>query len=216
MKYFQLLTLLGTLFLLQCSPSILQVHKEPMHQPVFKSKKVRIMDVRFPPGDTCQYHQHSENYFYVAVKGGLCFVQNKGEEGRVLDLLDGYAGGKFNMPTDQFTHRIANMDQDTIQYIAIENLKPENTVLSNFKPSFNEQLLDDNTIFRAIRMEMPGLDEQEFLSDVPMLIVNQNEVPYSIDSIEEPKTWKWISEGKNILIKNTSEKTLVLTMIQVK
>lgn len=216
MKLFQVFTLFGTLLLLQCSPSILQVHKEPMHQPVFKSKKVRIMDVRFPPGDTCQYHQHSQNYFYVAVKGGLCFVQNKGEEGRVLDLLDGYAGGKFNMPTDQFTHRIANMDQDTIQYIAIENLKPENTVLANFKPSFNERLLDDNSKFRAIRMEIPGLDEQEFESDVPLLVINQNNSPFDVDGNEIKQEWRWFSEGKTILIKNTSEATLVLSVIQVK
>lgn len=174
------------------------------------------MDVKFPPGDTCQYHQHSQNYFYVAVNGGLCFVQNEGEEGDVFDLLDGFAGGKSNMPADQFTHRIANMDQDTIHYIAVENLKPDNAILSNFKPSFNEQLLDDNPMFRAIRMEIPGLTEHEFVSDIPMVVVNMNEAPFSVDGIDIKKVWRWYDNGKNFTIKNTSEATLVLSVIQVK
>lgn len=208
--------LLSTLIFCYCSPKNLQVHNEPMHRPVFKSKKARILDIRFPPRDTCFYHEHSKNYYYVALKGGKCFVQNKGEAGRVLNLPDGYSGGKFDMPNEKFMHRIANLDTDTIKYIAVENLRPRKSKMKDFKPSIIEKLSEDNDKFRVIKLQIPPGVIYSYEFEQPLLLVNAKEFEFEINESVFKKSWFWYEKGNRLSIKNTNSEVLELVSIFLK
>ena len=122
------------LFLTLQASAQLPVRLEPRHRNIFENDKVRILDVRFGPGDTTLYHEHRTPSVFVTLHavmtGGQLFGQklspdkDKGPDGEI---------SYDSLPKPRY-HRVWNADKDWFQVQDIELTGlPTATVLKEWK-----------------------------------------------------------------------------------
>ncbi len=202
--------------LVQCSPKLIPVHKEPFHQPVFKSKNARILDIRFPPGDTCLFHEHVNNYCYVMLKGGKLATQSPGKKFNSFTLPDAYTGGEFELPHQPNVHRIANLDSDTLKFMAIENLRPTTHPIYKYHGHEYQTLIENNKVFRVVKIELPENSRHDLNFNTPTLLINRHQRPFILNNSQVKKVWDWWENGGEISIQNLQKETLEIHAISLK
>lgn len=215
MKYCIFILLLSTL----TGFAQIQVHKEPLHHPVFKKSNTRVLDVIAHPNDTSLIHQHSNNYCYVTIDGGKIWVQNEGEEGRTLELPLGFTGGYFDNPKQPLVHRFANRSEGLIRLIAIENLSAGSIEALPYQPIGDEEIVINNAHFLATKILVDAGKQIQFNSSAHTVVVNLGENPLQIhkkkESIELNK-WVWIGAQSIVSIHNPTPKSTWIVLVRVK
>ncbi|MEQ8364752.1 MAG: hypothetical protein RIF39_13750 [Cyclobacteriaceae bacterium] len=215
MKYCIFFLLLSTL----TGFAQIQVHKEPLHHPVFKKSNTRILDVIAHPNDTSLIHQHSHNYCYVTINGGKIWVENKGEEGRNLELPHGFTGGYFENPEQPLVHRFANRSEELIRLIAIENLSAGNTETPTYQPTGNEEILINNSHFLTTKVLVGAREQSDFKSSANTVIVNLGEKPLEIQKKKEStelNKWVWVGAQSMVSIYNPTYEPTWIVLVRVK
>jgi quercetin dioxygenase-like cupin family protein len=125
------------------SPDIVPVEREPHHRPVFANAVLAVLDVRFPPGVTSQFHTHSNDNISVRIDTGptrIDMFQGASTEqnaavGRVV----------FNSATPPYTHRVANLGQTPVRIIDVEILatRPTPTAFATDDLDGHEVIVDN-------------------------------------------------------------------------
>lgn len=101
------------------------VREEPRHKVAFENDYVRVIDVRFPPGDTSLYHIHTIPSVVVELATATICSQEFGkpppEPRQVLPGETRYA------PYDEtpLTHRVTNRGTTLFRVLDIELLRPK-------------------------------------------------------------------------------------------
>lgn len=196
------------------------VHKEPLHQPVLTNQVVRVLDVIALPGDTSLIHQHSNNYCYVTINGGKIWVENKGERGRSLELPTGYVGGYFENPGQPLIHRFANQAAHFIRLIAIENLSLYGNLTDTVYQTLpNEKIILSNSHFIVSKIILLPNERLVWSSSRPAAVINLNPKPLQINSINRSANldpWSWIDSYHEITIYNTLSRKAEVVLVQLK
>ncbi len=99
------------------------LEQEPRHRPVFQNGLVRVLDVRFGPGDTTAYHIHSHPLIGVALMDARTWTQRLGmpSDTAVAPRAVPYIFDNWARPLP-YTHRIGNVDSVPIHYVVAERL----------------------------------------------------------------------------------------------
>ena len=200
----------------QCSPKVIPVFREPRHNVVYQSKNARVLDVRFPPGDTCLFHEHTNNYFYIMLKGGKLATQEPEEDFRAFTLPDAYSGGDFELPMIPNTHRVANLDADTLRFMAVENLRPTTHPIYKYLEHPYQTLIENNKVFRMVKIELPINGQHDLNFNTPTLLVNRLQSSFILNDSQVNKVWDWWEKGGEISIQNLQKDTLELHLISLK
>lgn len=128
------------------------VHEEPRHHLIFKNNKVRVLDVRIPPGDTSLYHIHTTPSVFV-------FFTNSTNSSQLLGKDATY--GKLNCGRIMFenlaapntrTHRVWNTDIDTFHVMDIELLYNDSGFFERALSDPNLKMEIDTGWVRAYRL----------------------------------------------------------------
>jgi quercetin dioxygenase-like cupin family protein len=85
-----------------------------VHKTLFKTERVRVLDVTVKPGDVAKMHSHPENIVVVLEGGKLEFT---GENGIKKEAVLGKDAVLHNQAG---RHAVANKGPDTIRVIQIE------------------------------------------------------------------------------------------------
>lgn len=207
-------------FIFSQSVGQIQVHEEPMHQPVFTKHGVRVLDVIAQPGDTSLLHQHANNYCYITTKGGTVWLESAGQKGRKVELPIGFIGGYYENPSIPLVHRFANLSPDTIRLIAIENLSSlGDSADSIYYKRQNEEVLINNPYFLVTKILISAKASLEIQPKRSSVIVNLESKAILYKSRKKEvalDTWVWIDSNKTILFKNQLEEDAWVVMVHVK
>ena len=176
----------------------------------------RVLDIRFPPGDTCLFHEHANNYCYIMLKGGKLATQDPEKDFKEFTLPDAYSGGDFDVPMIPNTHRIANLDTDTLRFMAVENLRPTTHPIYKYHEHPYQTLIENNKVFRMVKIELPINGKHEMNFNTPTLLVNRLERPFILNDSHVNSTWNWWEYGAEISIQNLQKDTLELHAISLK
>lgn len=198
----------------------IQVHEEPMHQPVLTKSGTRVLDVIAQPGDTSLLHQHANNYCYITVKGGTVWLESAGEKGRKVELPMGFIGGYYENPSSPLVHRFANLSPEPIQLIAVENLSSlGNQADSVYSINQNEEVIITNPYFLVTKILISAKASLEIRPKRSSVIVNLESKPIRYKSKKKEGTldqWVWIDSGSAISFKNQFEKSAWIVLVQVR
>ena len=115
------------------------VHEEPRHRPVFQGQGVRILNVVLPPGDTTQYHIHQTPSVFIFLSNTESGSQLQGEKAITGKNIAGRVLYEDLSPPHVRTHKVWNMDKDTMRVMDIE-------------------LLSKDTGFILAPLRLPGLE----------------------------------------------------------
>jgi len=213
-RFLSLITFIA--IFVQCTPKIIPVHKEPRHRPVLKSSAGRILDIRFPPGDTCLLHEHQNNYCYIMLKGGKLATQDQGKGFNSFTLPDAYLGGEFDIPIEPKIHRIVNLEKDTMRFMAVENLRPATHAIFKYQDHPFQTLMENNKTFRVVKIEIPPKEYHSLNFNTPMMMINRLGKSFILNEFEIDDIWGWWEEGGEVNIKNSADERLELFCIYLK
>ena len=101
--------------------------EEPRHQLVFSKDQLKIMEVRVPPGDTSQFHQHRFATIYIVINDALMSGQAYGKDWKSSRTTrrDKYTISDRSMAyfENHTYHRVCNPDMTTMHLIALLSTK---------------------------------------------------------------------------------------------
>lgn len=98
--------------------SIVPVEQEPHHRTVLQNAWVRVLDVRFGPGVTSGFHQHSLNNVAVRVVGGTTRADTVDGEGQPRLVATGSV--VYYSASPPYVHRVANVGADAVRIVDVE------------------------------------------------------------------------------------------------
>lgn len=198
----------------------IEVHEEPMHQPVLTNKEARVLDVKAQPGDTSLLHQHSNNYCYVTINGGTVWLDETDKEQRTASLPSGFISGYYDNPNIPLIHRFANLSANTLRLIAVENLSetgdPDAEIFRSKAP---EQVVADNDFFRILKFEVKAKSREIINCPYPTVLINLNENPFLFfvnNQEHELSTWQWFDKNAAPVIRNNNSDPADLVLVQIK
>jgi len=152
------------LFMLMGKCSILHaqvlVHEEPRHHPVFQNNKIRILDVRMPPGDTSQYHTHHTASLFIFLSNTESGSQLQGAAASVTKYTAGRILFENLAPPHTRIHRVWNIDKDTLHVMDVELLFKDTGFVQAPLKAAHLQLSIDTAWVRAYRLTL--LKGEEF------------------------------------------------------
>jgi len=135
--------------------------EEPRHQLVFARDQLKVMDVRVPPGDTSQFHQHRFATIYIVINDALMWGQGDGEVWKSSRSILREKYSISDRSTAYFEnhtyHRVCNPDTATLHLIALLNTKgPTDDVYAKTEGV-------DNRWFRETRLHLAGHEKSRVL-----------------------------------------------------
>lgn len=136
------------------------VHEEPRHHPVFSDGRVRILNVLVPPGDTSQYHIHQTPSVFIFLSNTEMGAQLKGEKATTAKNIDGRILYENLAPPHVRTHRVWNLDNDTMHVMDIELLFNDTGFVLAPLSIPGLELEIDNSHMRAYRRTL--INDQDF------------------------------------------------------
>jgi len=191
----------------------ISVADEPLHHVIYEDSLVRVLEIIAAPGDTAQMHQHDYNYCYIAVKGGKLWLEDQGQESRIVSLPDHYCGGKSDLENNPFVHRFANVDTTDIRFFTVEH----KSGFASAKRSVDrlDHVILENDLFMVRKIEIASLSSLRFiherrcfllnLSADPMLFLGDRSVPY----------WVHQKADEKLLLSNLSEQAILMAVIEI-
>ena len=105
---------------LAVTQSVVPVHEEPLHTPVFENRWVRVLDVRFDAGAQSLYHRHALHNLAVRIVGGTTRADPMGGEGVPRHSPTGSVA--FHSASPPYVHRVANVGSAAVRIVDVELL----------------------------------------------------------------------------------------------
>ena len=147
------------------------VYQEPYHKLVLEKPEARVLNVQVEPGDTSLFHIHANNIFYVAISGSKVMLEDSNHDVRKVELPDGWIGDNTTYQARPHIHRIANIGENLLWLVAVENLhNPADN--KHFNQSSKNIVLQDNsfTVYKYL------LHSNEIITEhshkFPCLLIN--------------------------------------------
>jgi len=211
MKFLSLFFLLY--FLINSIAAQIAVEDEPLHHVLYEDAEIRILEIVALPGDTAAMHQHNYNYCYIATAGGKMWLEDAGEEGRIVTLPTHYAGGKFELEKAPFVHRFANIDTAIISFFTIEH-KVGVVTHDDILPLPNDSIMASE-LFAIRKLSLPPLSARVLEHDGTAVLLNLSRNPLLHTESEHVVYWKRFDAQEKIQIHNMSEKEIIIALFEV-
>jgi quercetin dioxygenase-like cupin family protein len=131
------------------------VYQEPLHRLVFSNRRVRVLDVRVPPGVTTDFHVHAAPLVGVTIVAARTRTQILGSEFGSTDPAQ-QVGTVFDnwSATLPYTHRVENLDSVPLHYVVAERLEsPGGDAM--VVPADGMVLVKEGPTARIHRVEIP-------------------------------------------------------------
>ena len=100
--------------------TVVPVHEEPLHTPVFENAWVRVLDVRFAAGAESLFHRHALHNVAVRIVGGTTRADPMGGEGVPRHSPTGSVA--FHSASPPYVHRVANVGTAAVRIVDVELL----------------------------------------------------------------------------------------------
>lgn len=111
-----LLCLLASTLVAQRARDAVPVEQEPKHKTVLENEFVRVYRVEIPAGESALLHRHSQDYFWIVVRGSDMETTVAGGKPERQPL----ASGEKGISKAPIVHRVANVGAQPFLTIAIE------------------------------------------------------------------------------------------------
>jgi quercetin dioxygenase-like cupin family protein len=96
--------------------------RDPHHQWRFQNDLIRVVDARFGPGQSTEFHTHQADRVYVVLSSAKVQSQVEGEDWEEPGI-DAAGTAGFTAQTTPTTHRVRNVGDTEYRVILIELLK---------------------------------------------------------------------------------------------
>ena len=201
------------------------VNKEPRHHPVFENKKVRILNVLLPAGDTSLYHLHSTPSVFISLSTTKTAAQLKGGQPSPFGLsTQGNIWFENLSPPHTRIHRVWNEDKSTFHVVDVE-------LFTDYSPFPDKPLLPDHSRLitdtpwvRVYRIELDKNDKisipktnNSFLLitiNTSMTDIFQNNK--KIKGNNHEGDFLWINAGESIVITNKQNEKASFALLEIK
>ncbi len=199
------------------------VHEEPRHKQVFQDSRIRILNVLISPGDTSLYHIHQTPSVFIFLSNTEMGSQLKGEKATTGMNIDGRILYENLAPPHVRTHRVWNMDNDTMHVMDIELLfQDSGFVLAPLKLPGLELEIDNNYV-RAYRRTL--MNDQEFSlkkQNRPLIFVSLNDFQARVEQNGKTlrqtlKTGEFVTiqKGDSFSLKNAGDADSQFVLIEL-
>lgn len=214
---------LAFMFCHVCAEAQVLVHQEPRHKPVFENERIRILEVKMPPGDTSQYHIHQTPSLFIFLSSSEAGSQLLGEKAIFGKNVGGRVLYEDLAPPHVRTHRVWNLDKDTFRVIDIELLfKDTGFMIAPLSiPALELEI--DNGYVRAYRKALKT--EEEFSTgrlDRPLILVSLDDFNAMVMRNGKPrrrimKTGEFMIAEKDgsFFLKNESSDSTQIVLIEL-
>src|SRR4029078_6872453 len=131
------------------------VSKEPRHHPVFENKKVRILNVLLPAGDTSLYHLHSTPSVFISLSTTKTAAQLKGGQPSPFGLsTQGNIWFENLSPPHTRIHRVWNEDKSPFHVVDVELFTDDSPFPDKPLLPDHGRLITDTPWVRVYRIEL--------------------------------------------------------------
>ncbi|MEO1996213.1 MAG: cupin [Planctomycetaceae bacterium] len=97
---------------------------------LFENERVRVWDLRLPPGSSTGLHEHRTDYLYVVIGDGR--LQTTFSDGSSADPRDMHDGDvRFRSVADTAVHSASNVGDAEWRNIVVELKSPESHVATD-------------------------------------------------------------------------------------
>ena len=103
---------------LAVAQTIVPVQEEPHHTPVFENAWVRVLDVRFRPGDESLHHRHALHNVAVRITGGTTRADPIGGQG--VPRYSPAGSVVFHSASPPYVHRVVNVGTLPVHIVDVE------------------------------------------------------------------------------------------------
>ena len=221
--------LLLLFFLLSLCYSVLSqevpVSKEPRHHPVFENKKVRILNVLLPPGDTSLYHLHSTPSVFISLSTTKTAAQLKGNQPSPFgQSTQGNIWFENLAPPHTRIHRVWNEDKSAFHVVDVELFTDDKPFSTKELSLSHSRVITDTPWVRVYRIDLDKDDRVEFSKqEDSFVLITINDAVAEI--IQNNKTVKnkvaegdflWINGGDKIAITNKQNEKVSFALLEIK
>lgn len=112
---FAIVAVAGSLAVAQ---TVVPVHEEPHHTPVFENPWVRVLDVRFQAGVESLYHRHALHNVAIRITGGTTRADPVGGEG--VPRYSPTGSVVFHSASPPYVHRVVNVGTAPVHIVDVE------------------------------------------------------------------------------------------------
>ncbi|MES1219720.1 MAG: hypothetical protein ABUT20_29740 [Bacteroidota bacterium] len=214
-------------FSIVCITTIAQVpvSKEPRHHPVFENRKVRILNVLLPPGDTTQYHVHTTPSVFIMLSRTRTGSQLLNQQPGASGLPD--VGNVFfeNLSAPHIRiHRVWNMDTSVFHVMDIELLSKDTGFIQKPLQAKHLSLKTDTAWARIYKIELgknDGLSINENKRNLILVSLKDSNTSLRINGKESAShlvtgNYFWINAGDKFSLKNSDAPLAGFALIEVK
>jgi quercetin dioxygenase-like cupin family protein len=201
------------------------VNKEPRHHPVFENKKVRILNVLLPPGDTSLYHLHSTPSVFISLSTTKTAAQLKGNQPSPFgQSTQGNIWFENLSPPHTRIHRVWNEDKSVFHVVDVELFTDDTPFSAKAISLSHSQVITDTPWVRVYRIDLERNEKIEFSKqDDSFLLITINDAGTEI--VQNNKTVKntvaegdflWINAGDKIAITNKQNEKASFALLEIK
>jgi len=201
------------------------VSKEPRHHPVFENKKVRVLNVLLPAGDTSLYHLHSTPSVFISLSTTKTAAQLKGAQPMPFGLsTQGNIWFENLNPPHTRIHRVWNEDTSTFHVVDAELFTDDSPFTNKPLTLSHAGIIIDTSWVRVYKIELSKDDKLDFAksrSSFVLITINnaitdifQNDRQIS-DKFHEGD-FLWINAGDRISITNKQSDKATFALLEIK
>ena len=143
-------TLASSLALAQ---SIVPVHEEPHHTPVFENAWVKVLDVHFEAGVESLFHRHAVHNLAVRIVGGTTRADSPEGQGSPREVPTGSV--VFHSASPPYVHRVVNVGTGAVHIVDVELLGARTTSASGAPDDLAGHVVEiENDYVRVSRVRL--------------------------------------------------------------
>lgn len=201
------------------------VSKEPRHHPVFENKKVRILNVLLPPGDTSLYHLHSTPSVFISLSTTKTAAQLKGSQPSPFgQSTQGNIWFENLAPPHTRIHRVWNEDKFVFHVVDVELFTDEAPFSDKALSLSHCLLITDTPWVRVYRINLDRNDKIEIAKqNNPFVLIAINDASAEVflnnkkvKGTARAGDFLWINARDKIAINNKQEKKASFALLEVK
>lgn len=198
---------------------VVKIDHEPNHHLVLSTDAIRVFDVSFPSGAQSKWHSHFNDSLMITLDGADVPSQTPGQP--VVKRPPIASGYIYYKPygTENFVHRISNVDDKTFRILDIELLAPKQGVqLTQPDAAFKTVLENDRVRVTKTTFQVGGTLEAVSFKG-PRLYVALNDGTFAVGdyqvNVKRGTALPAIGERTERL-RNLGKDTLELAVVEMK
>ena len=141
------------------------------------------------------------------------WLQDKGEQSRIVNLPTHYAGGKFKLSEGPFTHRFANIDIKDIRFFTIDH---KTCVARNPVPT---PLTSDNILnselFTIRMLNLAPLSSMKITHKGTAILLNLADIPLNTSKESQFEYWTRNDRDEPVQVHNLSKDTIPCAVFEI-